>query len=851
MTNSLFSLLARWEGFWLLRAGFHRLVFFFRVQTFDFQRATHERGAEARIFAGLFRAVLWQFAWAIVIVAALHWSDSHLRPLFIQRGWIIPMDDGYATLLSTIAGIGGVFIGLYYTALSTVGGAIYARVPNNIRNLLAHDRIGNLYINFLSILTFSCILLVASHAIGWGRIQSAAFVAAIFAGAGILSFVQLGRRAFNFFDPTSLSGTVIEQLDRAVKIAGHSDKNFQYHAHRLTVDGIATLKTLGDICAKEPHLQGEPYAQFSRQVIQFLLFYQTVRCQIPTTSLWHAQKHIHKEWHAHNSMADVCYAAGMPLHPEVARDVGWLEDSLLPIVRQCLQVNLADKKWEIVLKVLPDCAQFSSALASLRQVDTAATMIRADSKIILDQILPPSEDIVTDEWQEEVGIVEQVAALPANILISYCNTLQHVRKEILTELVGGIAWHRRDAVYELQFPPHLLPCLEELKSHLDFERQVEGEIITPIWYQGEMVAREEADKFFSNAKALFEDFPALLAEWGDVANKSKRLWTQAVIVGAEWRYHRLMNMRLNELKAAHESITGNRRTEEDMVWRTVDFSAYQKKCDEHCKKTLQRMAMLAPILLQFRRPEWVPDYPGQFMRYIGDEAMHSLIDNDVETLRLFFASYSTACFQQFYRMREKIESWDERAIIKVRAAFAPLRDLLSLSGYACLMSELHDAPVLWEEVVKGWDVFLKQWKDSSKKGDSTVNILPQILVLMLRDMKRALTYDAGDNFRFAWQRMVASKLFQIGREIPKDWNPSSAEGLSEKFGILPDIPDKVVDHPSKLVRHCAEYCQRGMPGGGMPGGEDIFVLYYLRKHPDSEGVDFKEWDHLSRSIERA
>ena len=850
MTNSIFSLLGGWEGYWRLRAQFRRLSFLVRVRIFGFHLVAQKRKTEVGIFTGLFRAVFWQLAGSVAIVAALYWLDGRLRPLFIQRGWEVPMDDGYTALLTTIAGIGGVFIGLYYTALSSVSGAIYARVPNNIRDLLARDRTGFFYINLLSILTFSCVLLVAFHVAGLGHVQSAAFIVAVFAGVGILSFAQLGRRAFNFFDPTSLSGTVIERLIQSVKMAAHQDPSFQNHAHRLAAHGVADLKTLADICAKETHLRGEPYAQFSRKVILFLLIYQKYRCRIPTASLWFKQKHIHKEWHGHNSMADVSHVAGMPLQPEVARDSDWLESALLPVVRQCFRVNLEDKQWETAHEILSNCAQLHGALAALRQVDAAAKAARADGKIALDHVLPPSESIVAIEPKEDAGIVEWVASLPVDICILYCNALRNVRKDALAESVGKIAWRRRDAVYQLGFPPHLLPCLEELKTHIDFERQVEGKTVTPHWYQAEVVAREEADQFAANAKVIFEDFPMLLAEWGDMAKKSKRLWSQAIIVGAEWRYHALLNMRLHELKEAHDSITGNQRVE-GMKWRTVDFSAHEKKLDERRQKIFQRMAELTPFLLLTPRPEWAPDYPGQFMRRVADAAMDALIDNDAEMLRAVFASYIITCFQQFDHMRGKIKGTDWRAIMGLRAAFSPLRDLLSLSGYARLMSELHENPELWNVVVHGWDILLKKQEDSSKESNSAAGIkMPRLLVVMLQDSKLTPMIDAGNDFRFAWQHKVAEKLAQIRMTIPKNWRPSSAEVVT-RIGIWSEAPDKVVDHPSKLVRHCAEYCRKGMLGGGMPKGEDIFVLYYLRAHIDSEGADFQEWDDLSRSIERA
>ena len=841
MTNTFFSLLAEWEGFWRLREKIRYLTFFVRARIFGFWHVIGERKTEARIFADLVRAVLWQLSLAGAIVIVLYWLDEKIQPMLVQWEWEAPMDDGYATLLTTIAGIGGVFIGLYYTALSTVSGAMYARVPNNIRNLLEQDQTGKLYINFLSILSFSCIMFVAFYVVGLGKIQWITPFIALFAGVGILSFSRLGRRAFNFFDPTSLSGTIFTQLTQAVEMAAHRDRSFQSHAHRLATHCIATLKTLADICAKEPHLRGEPYAQFSRIVIEFLLLYQISRCRIPTPSLWYEQKHVHKEWHADNVMADVSHIAGMPLPPEKTGDYPWLENELLPIVRQCVRVNLTDQNWDIARDVLSLCGQFSNHLASLRQAKSAAMAIHTDGEIVLDIILPPSEDIVVGDRKEEVGIVEQIVTEPANAFISYCNGLQGVRKETLVESARKIAWHRHDAVYSPAFPPHLLPCLEELKTHIDFERQVEGKIVTPLWYQAEVIVRAEADQFFANAKVVFDDFPALLKAWQDKAKKSKRLWTQAMIIHAEWRYHKLLEMRLHELKEAHESIIGNQRVKE-MNWRTVDFPAHEKRHSERGKEIIDRMSVLTPLLLLAARPEWAPDYPGQFMRCIGDTAMDALIDNDPETFRRVFTSYFITCFQRFDRMRESIEieaqAW--RMVMKFRAAFAPMRDLLSLSGYARLMSDLHESSALWQVVVKNWDRMLDKSEDSSKNAGGSARILPQVLVDMLRDAKVTPTSDAGDTFRTNWERKVVWELNKIPRS--KELCPGGELGGFRTLGEC----DETVDHSSKLVRYCAE---SRMLGAG--NGEDIFVLYYFCERPDSEGVDFKEWDYIRRGIERA
>ncbi len=102
----------------------------------------------------------------MLLVACTQAINPWLEELYNQTGLKI-VNDTYGTLLGTVAATGGVFIGLYYAATTAIAGAIYSNVPNNIRDLLAQDRVGNIYMRFLSFMTFSSIVLLALRAAGF------------------------------------------------------------------------------------------------------------------------------------------------------------------------------------------------------------------------------------------------------------------------------------------------------------------------------------------------------------------------------------------------------------------------------------------------------------------------------------------------------------------------------------------------------------------------------------------------------------------------------------------------------------------------------------------------------------
>jgi hypothetical protein len=148
---------------------------------------------------------------AIFLAAALQVLDLLLVPVLVNW-WPVPDAANYVSWLSAIAQIGGVFIALYFTAVTAAAGAVYAQVPNNIRDLLARERVGNVYIRSLTQATFLPLCLVALHFLGLEPMRVAVPFLALVAGTGIIAFAALGRRAFDLFDPTRLAASLFGDL---------------------------------------------------------------------------------------------------------------------------------------------------------------------------------------------------------------------------------------------------------------------------------------------------------------------------------------------------------------------------------------------------------------------------------------------------------------------------------------------------------------------------------------------------------------------------------------------------------------------------------------------------------------
>ena len=166
MRSHLFLYLAQTRFFWRARTAFAGFRFSCYRNLYGIKHYIREGSTSTRSLLSLLKSTVGELALALGAAAVLQISNPYLVPRFAEWRLSIPQDSDYGTLLATVIGVGGVFIGLYYAAISAVGSAIYARVPNNIRDLLAREKVGGAYIRFVAVFTYFGTSLLAFHSLG-------------------------------------------------------------------------------------------------------------------------------------------------------------------------------------------------------------------------------------------------------------------------------------------------------------------------------------------------------------------------------------------------------------------------------------------------------------------------------------------------------------------------------------------------------------------------------------------------------------------------------------------------------------------------------------------------------------
>ena len=461
----------------------------------------------------------------------------------MQRNVTITNNFDSGTLLASIIGVGGVFIGLYYAAISSVCSAIYANKPNNIRNLLAQDRVSSFYMDWLAKITVFGVFFLALNTLGIQPSMIAMLLLILGAVWMIIGFIQLGRRVLNLFDPTTLSDSIIKTLkncsSKMVASGYHwSNPILQSEAYRQSQIALDTITTLSDITAEAKNLNGRPFAELCKKLLLFLSDYETRRKLIPTESLWYRQQYEHPDWYrAGDTETSFAYETSAGLQPKIVRDSRWIESSILPIVKSCLEINLREKRYAIVNELLSNFDYYIRQIAGEHQLEYAVDRISDMFTWCEKFIFADDGKIVDKESLEHMEICERLAIMPINVLVSYFNaTVSYYGQHAIPHHFHDIRWETEKSIYKAGFAEHALKEIEQLRPRLEFEKKVEGKIISEPWYIQKIITQTEAENISTAIACFYEMVPKLYDHWIKTTKSSRHPWLEATIITREMEY---------------------------------------------------------------------------------------------------------------------------------------------------------------------------------------------------------------------------------------------------------------------------------------------------------------------------
>lgn len=821
-----FSLLAKARGKWIWRLRSIGLLSVFLASRFGLgvTERLKEEVAASRLIRAFVPVTFMQVLLAVGTVVLLQVTDPYLRSSYVMFQWPTDVDNGiYGTLLGAIASIGGVFIGLYFAALTSVAAASYARYPSAVRNLLSAERVGGVYIRALAYITCLALLLLAMRVLNYPPVLIVIPTISVLGCVGIVAFVKLGQRVFSFFDPVQVSDFAKSELSESLKIARAGgfrwfDPSFQQYAHRRTVQALDAITTLAEVCQRESHLQDRSLLTLSNWVSAFLIGYQKCKREIPSSSQWYEQIGQYRDIYRTDDLAlQMAHQTGTMPSGKAISNHWWIEDRLFPILLSTLSFFLRQGLYENAIAVASQIERTANALARTGDIRKAVELAADAAGRFVDSIGDGGgpEAMRDTSLSIRLVVVQAIVRMPISILLSTRLYALELDNLDFNQVLGDASWRDRRSPYRMGLPRIALPMAEDLQRQLAFESYIEGFMVSPHWYLREQLACAISPSYVDGLAAVCCDIARFTFEAIDKKLADRKMVRErAMLLSSQLEYENKVAAHFETFSNVWAKLSEDRKIE-GLEWPRFDKESIEADVEARRIGLIREFPKLAIVLYQQPRPESIPDFAGQFLHESGEAILEALVDGNAELFAAIFKPYFYGCLLTFDKLRPEGSIPAHRLRGAVSQSLAPIADVLDISGYAYLCSELRGEEGYWKEAKSVWDEFLVGEPETSSARIAQLDAMLNLVIDPMQVSSRSV-------LRTRWQ-MTMEQLI------------AEAVGITDRYAFR-YRGDRRINHPSPLVRVMADGY-----GGIEDDGIDIFSdLYFTDLHASAKRRHWKD-----------
>ncbi len=818
--------LYRRKSYWLIKKWLdEKPVFSFWSQLFRADYNLNNSKDSARL--------LWPTLWPFVRTLVY---SVFIIAIFEIYSYLLPVDqnifgsDATNTLLSAIASVAGVFLGLYFTAVSGIASNFLLRATQNIRRHFLSTPVGEQYVQTVALTGIVSIFYLAAKSFGHPIHPVGLIFLSILGAYIIIRFWKVGSEVFYSLEPTSSLPHITKNISDHLK--GITPPGFKWnkpaiqnHYRRLASNALELIDNLNDFGIREIKLSDEQLIIALRYLGGLLYLYPNSKRKLPTNSFWYKTRNQFESWTlADSTNITVALQTGTTLSPKTIKDFTWFEEQILDIALKILKLFAKDKKAGSTyqgLEVFVDVAEIYA-----KDFDDAGLKLLLDK---LEIITEPAYAIRADGEEKQVhkellAFVDTQGRLAIAALLGLSKYLDGQTIKGLLGKISKVKWATENAIYLADLPFAMIPNLESTARDLKNELVIEGEILSPTWYIETLSVRSylfALQKYFNFIKSLHASYfqskfdKLIAAEQLPLAVQLLQRWLEFTN-----KYERLVYV----LKKHVEECTPFHKVK-DLSWPVFDFDVEIKMASDRKKIVVDKLVQLLPKLKDLATGDDLPDYFGQALT-LGVEACYEACEeNDVERLKKTLPLVLEASLAAFEKTRARVQNWSQEDS-KIVYSTEPLINLLEISGYVRLYSELYQNPELWNVAQGLWDAYL---------GAVDAHRFIEFVAAMTSYRDTLFMIMPQDTLRTNWKIYFEHKMRERGFPMFPD---------SESYDYVNNR--RHPDHPSPLIRTVVGW-------GGlmvMATVREIFFVTYLSNHPSATGIELPDRHDLREHLER-
>ncbi|HAS80788.1 MAG: hypothetical protein UR25_C0003G0010 [Candidatus Nomurabacteria bacterium GW2011_GWE1_32_28] len=817
--------LYRSKKFWLTKKWFEeKPIFSFWAKIFKLDFNINKGKYSARLLWPSIFPFIRTLIYSVFIIAIFE-TYSYFFPVDQK----IFSDQVTDTLLSAIASVSGVFLGLYFTAVSGIASNFLLRATQNIRRYFLSTPIGEQYVKTVALTGIISIFYLLAKSFGH-PIHPVGLVFLCIGGAYIIiRFWSVGSNVFYSLEPTVALPSIgknIADLLRGVTPPGFKwDKPaIQNHQRRLVSDNLELAKDLINFGIKEIKLSNEQLHIALRYLGGLLFLYPQYKKKIPTNSFWFKTKNQYDSWTlADSTQIALALNTGTSLQPKTIKDFTWFEEETLDMSVNIFEFYAKEKNVASVFQGLELFVEIAEVYANDFDEEGLKLLLQKTEKVAGLIDLEKVADPKNVRYKEQMAFIDTQGRLAIGAVLGLARYLDTASAESLSTTISNIKWYSNRDIYLTGLPLSVLSRLESTASDLKAEMLIEGKQLSPEWYIRTLCVQKYLFAllgYFKYLKTLHSTyFEPKLGKL--LAEDQLGLAVQLVQRWIEFthKYNRLVG-----LIAKHIEDCVPYHQVKDLSW--IEFSADEeyKTARDREKEVTDKMIRLLPRLMTMPTESDMPDYFGQALTQGVQACYEACEENDPVRLKAIFPVVFIASLSAFDMTRVRVQNWSEEQS-KIIYSTEPLINLYELSGFAKLYSELYQNTELWNVVQTPWDTYLG--------GIDAVQEITRIAAIT--NYRRGLFMIMPQaTLRTNWQMRFSNKMREQGLAVFPD---------SRSYDYVNGREDPA--HASAVIRVVTR-----SGGLSLSTGQTVFFVTYLSQHPGATGIDLPDQRDMREQIQR-
>lgn len=711
------------EKYWKNRDRIYKWKFGLRKRLYSFSKFRKDQTYKRKSFWAHLTLTLWNIVKAIVFVFILFTIEYAANIFWISYldnipSWLVsvqnavpkptyPNDrDAIIELLSIIASVTGVILALFYPVIATIASTAYAKVHTNVRSLLLSEKETQGYLRRLTYLTAFSLVVLLMVSFGYKPGNLILTFLLLYCLIVLFGILKIGLGVYNLLEPTSLLGLVIEKLKTSIEEVTsqspyYDDRSFQNFHRQIANDQIENMELITNLSINNG-FQESSFLKCNRNSFSTLNFYLGSKATIPRNSEWFPMFITHKSYFESDMTArGLSKNTSTYVQPKQEKNNLWFEERIIESASKAINQVISIGRHDLLGKSIIEAQntiellgrQFNIVVAEKLLKELKVCLIDLSKKLDLE-----SKSTDYSDWRSELESIEAytytVFAFQFGLLVQ----IGRLNSTNFASQYNTIDWQDNSSIYKTSFIPELHSSLDRFIENHKNEIAVEGKRITPDWYYKQSLCAQYLMIVSKKLHDSIELTDKYLVEVANLLDKSEMPLLASLTCHVGLEVIGKIRFRLEESKRVLDGLDIFEKSKGEFTWSKPDYEAIEKSLVKYERRFV---GLTVKNIIKISELDWTNNFPDVFAQSYSITSTYLNLffqENDEQLFAKTFPQFLKAAFKAFENNNRNFKHYN----MPQNISYQTLLDLLEISGYAYIYSEIHGGNY-WETTRKAWN----------------------------------------------------------------------------------------------------------------------------------------------------